>query len=1058
MPSNYGANLSMNLPYHTPSVISSSSSSTSHTAPFQHGGTVVETSLTPRLTQGDRMTCIVNSSITCINASAVSSSSPSSAQDLRRPGGLQRGQSGSNYSQDSNDGGSTTPSSRSRTGSSQGFYSNRQDENSPSNNSRRERHAADRLRLYAFGGFHQYTDAVNNDLYRLDLDTMLWEKLIYTKGEPPSKRNDHTATLWGDDRIVIFGGNDEQNNYCNDVHVLHVRTLTWETPKVTGNIPLGRVKHGATIENDMLFVSGGVLGNQDGVSPSLLKLDLMTWEWQEPVPFVPRYTHTLFAYRDKLFAYGGYNEEMDRTDEIAYIDLENYQVTKVNISNEIAPNVAAQQFSQVCGRHLVVVISQGLRYELQKFTGGIWTLDLDCFQWTKHDDWKILGENHTWHYFSMERDSDHFYLIGDVNDSDEYFKQVLTVDLREYGTFQDPPVTIGNELGRLLQDQMALADFRIFCTGTDDSINHATTMAYSDTADDGDMVLDNEPMVPGSGYRRGRRSSPSSSRTSSPQPEPILCHKLILMARWPHFASMVQSGMQESQTNTLTLPEPYETVKSFIDYLYTDSIAGMSTDTVADLMVMGSMYVIKRLVLLCVLTLHQHIDIETVSRIYHRAGLSGQTGLRQKALKFMFRNYGPVSKTVGFRSLPKEALLDFWDSTPDGAVINSTPNIQQQQLQASMSIPQELVLFNKGSDSFVDEDYEEALSYYTQSIEINSSHVEVFLKRSTTYQKLGKEQEAYNDAVKALELVKEKPSADVTVEAKAQLRKGVAAFHLHDYHTAKVALEACQVLSPEQRTLDSWIRKNEQELAKLPKAAPVTQTATPATTANATPVTSPVVAQAPALATAPAAPSTPAAVRVRHEWYQNDGFVTISVFIKNVKKEAADINITENALSVSVKMPTGSDYNLELDPLSHKVIPGESKFEILSTKIEIQLKKERFAVKWGALEGDDTNAGSMASASAGAAPAYPSSSKKAKNWDALEKEAAKDEDKADGDKALNQLFATIYKDADDDTKRAMMKSFTESNGTCLSTNWDEVGKGTVETRPPEGMIAKKYNV
>lgn len=59
-------------------------------------------------------------------------------------------------------------------------------------------------------------------------------------------------------------------------------------------------------------------------------------------------------------------------------------------------------------------------------------------------------------------------------------------------------------------------------------------------------------------------------------------------------------------------------------------------------------------------------------------------------------------------------------------------------------------------------------------------------------------------------------------------------------------------------------------------------------------------------------------------------------------------------------MPSGSDYSLELDPLSHKVIPGESKYEVLSTKIEIQLKKELYALKWGALEGDDTNAGSMA--------------------------------------------------------------------------------------------------
>ena len=38
----------------------------------------------------------------------------------------------------------------------------------------------------------------------------------------------------------------------------------------------------------------------------------------------------------------------------------------------------------------------------------------------------------------------------------------------------------------------------------------------------------------------------------------------------------------------------------------------------------------------------------------------------------------------------------------------------------------------------------------------------------------------------------------------------------------------------------------------------------------------------------------------------------------------------------------------------------------------------------------------------------------------------------------------------------MMKSFQESNGTVLSTNWDEVGKKPVECTPPEGMVVKKW--
>ncbi|KAG0243005.1 SGS domain-containing protein [Mortierella sp. GBAus27b] len=355
-------------------------------------------------------------------------------------------------------------------------------------------------------------------------------------------------------------------------------------------------------------------------------------------------------------------------------------------------------------------------------------------------------------------------------------------------------------------------------------------------------------------------------------------------------------------------------------------------------------------------------------------------------------------------------------------------------------------LFSQGMAAFVDEDYEEAVNLFTKAIEINATHVEIFLKRSTTYQKLGKDKEAYDDAITALDLIKEKTvEVSVDVEAKTQLRKGVAAYHLHDYQTAKTALDACHTLSPDQRTLSSWMRKVDQELAKLPK-----------------PVVAPVEEPTPAAlgAAAPAPVATPSAFRARHEWYQNDEFVTITIFIKGIKDHnLVQVDFTTTTLSVSVKMPTGSDYSLELDPLSHPIVlgKGNSEYTVLNSGIEIRLKKALTGLRWGALEGDDANASSMATINAAATPAYPTSSKKAKNWDALEKEASKEEDKADGDKALNQLFAQIYKDADDNTKRAMMKSFTESNGTCLSTNWDEVSKGTVETRPPEGMVAKKYN-
>ena len=38
----------------------------------------------------------------------------------------------------------------------------------------------------------------------------------------------------------------------------------------------------------------------------------------------------------------------------------------------------------------------------------------------------------------------------------------------------------------------------------------------------------------------------------------------------------------------------------------------------------------------------------------------------------------------------------------------------------------------------------------------------------------------------------------------------------------------------------------------------------------------------------------------------------------------------------------------------------------------------------------------------------------------------------------------------------MIKSFTESKGTVLSTNWSEVQKGRVGMKPPEGSEFKPY--
>ncbi|KAI9323490.1 SGS domain-containing protein [Dichotomocladium elegans] len=344
-------------------------------------------------------------------------------------------------------------------------------------------------------------------------------------------------------------------------------------------------------------------------------------------------------------------------------------------------------------------------------------------------------------------------------------------------------------------------------------------------------------------------------------------------------------------------------------------------------------------------------------------------------------------------------------------------------------------LFVSANDAFFDDDYDEALKLYTKAIEADPAHSEALLRRCTVYQKLNQFDNALKDANKALEILNG-PKGTRSLLARANLQKGIILFHQKQYLEAQKAFKATQELNPNERSLATWLRKVDD---MLPPAPPAPTSAPASTPAPPTPVV-----------TEPVAAATPQGVRARHEWFQNDTYVTVEVFIKKVNPDKVNLEFFDRSISLSIKMPTGSEYTLDLDPLAHDILPKESSYKVLSTKIEIKLKKKVEGIKWGTLEGEDVFPVAMAASSV-------TSARKQKDWNALVRDIEKEQENPEGEAAVNALFQKIYSGADDDTRRAMMKSFVESNGTCLSTNWAEVGAKKVETRPPEGMIAKKYN-
>eukprot|EP00949_MAST-11_sp_MAST-11-sp1_P003438 g3438.t1 len=369
----------------------------------------------------------------------------------------------------------------------------------------------------------------------------------------------------------------------------------------------------------------------------------------------------------------------------------------------------------------------------------------------------------------------------------------------------------------------------------------------------------------------------------------------------------------------------------------------------------------------------------------------------------------------------------------------------------------------RGSELFMDDDFEGAVEAFTQALEDPSAAelskakvAALHAKRSIAYAKLEDWPSSLEDATKATEF---DPS-----NAKAFLRKGVAAFELEEFEVARSAFEKAKTLSKNPsskavKDIEAWLRKCDAELDDEEsdedgddddddddEAQNVNDEAG-----------KPAKDDVPKVVERESAPQSKAPI-FRHDWYQTGNSVVVSVFAKNQSESDVEVAITERNLAVSVNLGEGNSYELDVD-LMEAVKPEESKWVVRSTKIEVTMRKaENF--QWPALEAINGGA-NVARAASGASVVVSNTSKVARpyashrDWDAINQQLKKDEEeeKLEGDEALNKLFRDIYSKANEDTRRAMNKSFQTSGGTVLSTNWGEVSEKDYEKErtAPDGM-------
>jgi len=390
------------------------------------------------------------------------------------------------------------------------------------------------------------------------------------------------------------------------------------------------------------------------------------------------------------------------------------------------------------------------------------------------------------------------------------------------------------------------------------------------------------------------------------------------------------------------------------------------------------------------------------------------------------------------------------------------------------------------NEAFNSNDFGKAVELYGQVLAVDPGNVDVLISRAHAHIKNDSFAEAKKDANQAVDLARAPGDASKRWAGsvyKAFLRSGVASFHMGNYAEAKNCFLEGLKHPQSEYGLNQWVIWCDEKLAKLKsKADSSADKQEPPKTDEKT--QGDVKDQAPKVAAAAEEAKTMAAAeitappvaknlesKVKYDFYQTDAQLVIEIRIKGLRADDVTVKFDACQLAVSVQNVNVALYNVNAYQLNlnlaHPVVPEKCSFKVMSTKIEVRLAKKD-GIRWPKLEAGDGAAAAVAAAmpvaAAGAAsaatakpPSYPS--KSGRNWDKIVVDIEEElkSEKPEGEAALNELFQNIYRDADEDTKRAMNKSFQESGGTVLSTNWNDIRKQKTEIKPPDGMEFKKWD-
>lgn len=496
-------------------------------------------------------------------------------------------------------------------------------------------------------------------VYILDIKSNEWRV-------PPSGqvyREGHSALYIGDDTILIYGGvpEDAYNRHYNHSQLLKykVKENVWESIEAQGPaIPETRSRHAACLSEDKtkMFVSGGLYKDEmNDPYDDLRVFDLKTGVWEGSRKFIRRFDHFITHYDGKIWALGGLTKDMAHVTEISWFDLQTNITGSIKIHHlpKIdGDHIFVRNGSQSSSSFLldVVIPLYSAHTPLEPCIG---LYDLNNLRWhaaLSGAFQPLLG--HKWkHTFIHESN---LYLLGYpvVDGSDDApfdfnLNTIISLDLADLGIMErenrkrkHSDDSMSSEFGSLLANE-EFTDFEIIGIEGNErpSLNSKFIERNEVQLDAPFQETHNDTFV---------------------KSNPLKVHTTILLARWPHFKRIITSGMQETKTNTLFIPEPIEWLKALMEYLYTNDLSKGTLELYSGLLILSNLYEVPKLRKFCLNQIYlKGFTAQGAIKIWSRARLINEEVLAHNAANYCSKNWKIVIRTRAFEELAKEEIIDF---------------------------------------------------------------------------------------------------------------------------------------------------------------------------------------------------------------------------------------------------------------------------------------------------------------------------------------------------------------------------------------------------------------